>query len=237
MPATSNPLFIPSETPLPAPEMDPPSFNEFLRSSNPLEDNNLGLTQDVEKRRPPVPPPKPYFTRTIGTTHPRNPNPPIADQTMMTLLCRIQAQNDLLIRKNERTESTTQELLTTVDGLRGDIRYIEGKVERTYRMSIDNLERGNVTGDMVGLIHTQEAKRIKPLPMSAPLPARPKTPVLPAPALPKTAPPKTAVKPTPKPAPPLLLLVLTRTHPSPPPPLPPPENYPLAPPPPPQITS
>ena len=38
LPPASNPLFLPAQdTQLPGPDIDPPSFNEFLRSSDPLK--------------------------------------------------------------------------------------------------------------------------------------------------------------------------------------------------------
>ena len=81
-----------------------------------------------------------------------------------------------------------KELRTIVGGLRGDINRTEEKVEKSYKLSIDNLERGNVTGDLVEFIHRQESLRIKPTLRSTPLPARPKTPI---PALPLPQPPPT----------------------------------------------
>ena len=87
-----------------------------------------------------------------------------------------------------------KELRTIVGGLRGDINRTEKKVEKAYKLAIDNQERGNVTGDLIEFIHQQECKRIKPTPESIPLPPRPKTPIT-APALPLPKPTHTNTSP------------------------------------------
>ena len=209
LPPASNPLFVAAqETQLPAPNIDPPSFSEFFRSSDPLEDNILGLAQDNNRpglHIPPNPAPKPYFGPTIGTIHPTNPRPATALQTMAHTVNQIYALASHLKSEVAGLRAENKELRTITGGLRGDMDRMDSKITMTYKLAIDNLERGNVTGDLVEFIHLQERLGVKPTPSAKPLPARPKSPI-PAMPLPKSQTPTTSRTPA-LPAPP---------HPSPP---------------------
>ena len=214
LPPAANLLFTPAQEPLlPAPDIDPPSFGEFIRSSDPLEDNILGLTQP-EHRTPTAalnPVPEPYFGPTIGTAHPTEPRPATALQTMAHTINQIYALNYHQKSQIEELRAEIKVLRTITGGLRGDINRTEKKVEKTYKLAIDNLERGNVTGDLVEFIHRQECTRIKPTPSSKPLPPCPKTPIT-AVALPLNqparAPTHTPAKPpsAPAPTPPVIII-------------------------------
>ena len=193
LPPAPNPLFISAQdTQLPAPDIDPPSFGEFIRSSDPLEDNILGLTQPEHPATMTVPNPipEPYFGPTIGTTHPADPRPATALQSMYHTVNQIYAIVCHQKTKIDELQTTVRELKTTTGGLRGDLKRTETKVEKTYKLAIDNLERGNVTGDMVEFIHRQESIRVRPTPTAKPLPPRPKTPIT-AVALPVNQPSRT----------------------------------------------
>ena len=204
LPPASNPLFVAAqETQLPAPEIDPPSFSEFICSSDPLEDNILGLTQDNRPglHVPPNPSPEPYFGPTIGTTHPTNPRPATALQTMAHTINQIYPLASHLKTEVAELRAENKELRTITGGLRGDMDRMDNKITKTYKLAIDNLERGNVTGDLVKFIHLQERLRVKPTPLSKPLPGRPKSPI-PAMPLPRNRTPTTSQITT-LPAPPL----------------------------------
>ena len=184
--------------------MDPPSFSEFIRSSDPLDDNILGTTQPVPPSELHIPPPKPYFGPTIGTTNPRKPRPATAIQTMAQTMNLIYAHVTQLSSQMKELREENKTLRTITGGLRGDINRAEKKIEKAYKVAIDNLERGNVTGDLVEFIHQQECKGLNLRRKPNPSPAAPRT----------LSPPPPCPCPNPPVHPPHL-------HPTPPKPLPP----------------
>ena len=163
LPPAPNPLFIPAQdTQLPAPDIDPPSFSEFICSSDPLEDNILGLTQlKPQPHDSHNPLPELFFGPTFSTTHPRDPRPATALQTMAHTV----NQNYALV-SHQNTQITelraeVKQLRNITSALRGDINRMDSKTTKTYKLSIDNLERGNITGDMVEFIHRQESISVR----------------------------------------------------------------------------